>query len=330
MENIKVSVNCLVYNHEKYLRKCLDGFVMQKTNFKFEVLIHDDASTDGSVMIIREYEKKYPDIIKPIYQAENQYSKHVGISRIFQYPRAKGKYIAFCEGDDFWCDENKLQMQYDAMESNPEAVFCACKVQCVNESGFNTNEYYPRTDIKPGRLTPKQMMLLMAEQNSYPFQTSGYFIKKNVCLDMISDAPKFVQASNVGDVPLMLYSLTKGDFIYIDKIMSCYRTLSLGSWNSRNNDELSKIKQVKNSIASYILFDIYSNFEYTNQVEKMILCDEFYINQLNNNYKEICKKKYREFFAGLSLNQKLYYRLASIFPFFEKTYTKVIKYKNEK
>ena len=70
--NIMVSVCCLVYNHEKYLRKCLDGFVMQRTNFKFEVLIHDDASTDHSADIIREYEKKYSDIIKPIYQKENQ------------------------------------------------------------------------------------------------------------------------------------------------------------------------------------------------------------------------------------------------------------------
>ena len=89
MENIKVSVFCLVYNHENYLRQCLDGFVNQRCNFKYEVLIHDDASTDNSANIIREYEKKYPDIIKPIYQTENQYSKGVKISKIYQYPRKK-------------------------------------------------------------------------------------------------------------------------------------------------------------------------------------------------------------------------------------------------
>lgn len=91
MEEIAVSVLCLVYNHEKYLRKCLDGFVNQKTNFKFEVIINDDASTDKSADIIREYEEKYPDIIKPIYQTENQYSKGVKLSAVYQYPRVKGK-----------------------------------------------------------------------------------------------------------------------------------------------------------------------------------------------------------------------------------------------
>ncbi len=123
-EQIMVSVFCATYNHEKYIRKCLDGFIMQKTNFKFEVLVHDDASTDKTADIIREYEEKYPDIIKPIYQTENQYSKGVQIGVTFQYPRAKGKYIAFCEGDDYWCDENKLQRQFDIMESHPECSIC--------------------------------------------------------------------------------------------------------------------------------------------------------------------------------------------------------------
>ena len=111
MEDIKVSVCCLVYNHEKYLRQCLDSLLMQETNFKYEILIHDDASTDGSADIIREYESKFPDIIKPIYQTENQYSKQVQISWTYQYPRARGKYLAWCEGDDFWSDKKKLQKQ---------------------------------------------------------------------------------------------------------------------------------------------------------------------------------------------------------------------------
>ena len=97
-----VSICCITYNHAPYIRQCLDGFMMQQTNFTFEVLIHDDASTDGTADIIREYESKYPDIIKPIYQTENQYSKGVKVSATFNFPRAKGKYIAMCEGDDYW------------------------------------------------------------------------------------------------------------------------------------------------------------------------------------------------------------------------------------
>lgn len=114
-----VSIDCLTYNHEAYIRDALEGFLMQKTDFPFEILIHDDASTDQTANIIREYEKKYPGIIKPIYQKENQYSKEVNITTDFQYSRAKGKYIAICEGDDYWTDPYKLQKQVDFLETHP-------------------------------------------------------------------------------------------------------------------------------------------------------------------------------------------------------------------
>ncbi len=122
-----VSIRCTVYNHEPYLRQCLDGFVMQRTNFPFEVIVHDDASTDGSAAIIREYAEKYPDIIKPIYETENQYSKHDGsIARAMiaaAHPHAT--YIAICEGDDYWTDPDKLQLQVDFLESHPN-YFMTC------------------------------------------------------------------------------------------------------------------------------------------------------------------------------------------------------------
>ena len=102
-----VSIDCITYNHEAYISQALDGFLMQKTKFLFEVLIHDDLSTDGTADIIRKYEKKYPLIIKPIYQTVNQFSKGVEISKKFQFPRAQGKYIAICEGDDYWTNPNK-------------------------------------------------------------------------------------------------------------------------------------------------------------------------------------------------------------------------------
>lgn len=120
MEDPLVSICCLAYNHEPYIRQCIEGFLMQKTTFPIEILIHDDASTDNTAEIIREYEAKFPIIIKPIYQIENQYSKGVGVSRAFQFPRAKGKYIALCEGDDYWIDPLKLQRQMDFLECNKE------------------------------------------------------------------------------------------------------------------------------------------------------------------------------------------------------------------
>lgn len=127
-----VAIKCAVYNHELYLRDCLEGFVMQQTNFPFVAIVHDDASTDGSAAIIREFEEKYPDIIKPIYEAENQYSKHDGsLERIMNaaIDATGAKYIAMCEGDDYWTDPNKLQKQVDYMESHPECsvTFHRCK-----------------------------------------------------------------------------------------------------------------------------------------------------------------------------------------------------------
>ena len=122
-----VVIKCLVYNHEPYLRDCLEGFVMQQTNFPFVAIVHDDASTDGSAAIIREYEEKYPNIIKPIYETENQYSKRDGsLTRIMNaaIDATGAKYIAMCEGDDYWTDPLKLQKQVDFMEENPIYGIC--------------------------------------------------------------------------------------------------------------------------------------------------------------------------------------------------------------
>jgi len=117
-----VSIYCMVYNHEPYLRQCLDGFVMQQTDFPFQAIVHDDASTDGSAAIIREYAEKYPDIIKPIYETENQFRKFDGsIYRIMNAAvHPDTKYIAYCEGDDYWTDSHKLQIQIDFLESHPD------------------------------------------------------------------------------------------------------------------------------------------------------------------------------------------------------------------
>lgn len=120
-----VTIQCLVYNHESFLRQCLDGFVMQKTSFRFEVIVHDDASTDGSAAIIREYADKYPEIIKPIFETENLYSKRDGSLRRVMYRNTRGKYVAICEGDDYWTDPYKLQKQVDFLESHPDYVMCS-------------------------------------------------------------------------------------------------------------------------------------------------------------------------------------------------------------
>jgi len=129
-----VSISCITFNHEPYIRQCLDGFILQKATFDFEVLIYDDASIDNTANIIKEFELKYPNVIKPIYQNENQYSKGVnGINLKFNFPRVQGKYIALCEGDDYWTDPLKLQKQVDFLEANPDYSLCCHRYKIYDE-----------------------------------------------------------------------------------------------------------------------------------------------------------------------------------------------------
>lgn len=139
---LMVTIRCLVYNHEPYLRQCLDGFVMQKANFRFEAIVHDDASTDGSAAIIREYAEKYPDIIKPILETENQYSKKDGSLTRIMNAHTHGKYVALCEGDDYWTDPLKLQKQVDFLEANPEYTMCFARALEHYEDGSREDELF--------------------------------------------------------------------------------------------------------------------------------------------------------------------------------------------
>lgn len=121
---VVVSIKCITYNHEAFIRNALDGFVMQKTDFRFEVIIHDDNSTDTTATIIREYAKKYPSIVKPIFETENQYSKkNDSLSEIVNR-HIRGKYVALCEGDDYWTDPFKLQKQVGFLDSHPDYSMC--------------------------------------------------------------------------------------------------------------------------------------------------------------------------------------------------------------
>lgn len=135
-----VSICCITYNHERYIRECLDGFLKQITDFPIEIIIHDDASTDNTAQIVREYEKKYPGLFVAIYQTENQYSKRIKPFIKFVFPMARGKYIAMCEGDDYWTDPLKLQKQVDFLEENLEYVACYHNARIVDENGVIVQE----------------------------------------------------------------------------------------------------------------------------------------------------------------------------------------------
>ena len=172
-DGIVVSVYCLAYNHEQYIRDALEGFVRQKTNFRYEVLVHDDASTDNTSAIIREYAQKYPDIIKPIFQTENQYSKGVKILPEIIHPKSSGIYIAFCEGDDYWCDENKLQRQVDFLETHQEG-YSACVHNTKVLDCRNGETYLKNRSRKDRDLTFRQVV----KYGSSEFQASSLMLRR--------------------------------------------------------------------------------------------------------------------------------------------------------
>lgn len=302
-----VSVCCLAYNHSKYIRKCLDGFVNQKTNFTFEVLIHDDASTDGTQDIIREYEEKYPNIIKPIYQTENQYSKHIGINKTFQYPRVKGKYIAFCEGDDYWTDSYKLQKQFDILECNPDCSLCVHGVNCVSENGILTENTFPEIKIASHKFLSKEWLELYFKIFRLT-QTSSFFIRGVLLDDMIPEPPLFMAASPVGDKALALLCIAKGNVYYIDEFMSAYRLCSQGSWSEGRiswSDEMKKTF-VEKTIKTLEEYNKYTNFEFEDLIDYAIRKEEYWYYLVNHEYKEVLKLKYRQFFKDLSFKEKVY------------------------
>lgn len=138
-EQPMISICCATYNHADFIEDAIEGFLIQETDFPFEILIHDDASTDGTDKIIMEYEAKYPQIIKPIYQTENQYSKG-GKPAILNYKRAEGKYIAVCEGDDYWTDIEKISKQVAYLELHPSVVISGHDAKVIDEYGNTIQE----------------------------------------------------------------------------------------------------------------------------------------------------------------------------------------------
>lgn len=273
LEKVQISIICSAFNHEKYIRQCLDGFVMQK-GVTFEIIIHDDASTDKTADIIREYEQKHPYLFKSIYQTENQYSK--GIDRVKEYmvPLITGKYVAECEGDDYWTDPYKLKKQYDALESNPDCYMCLHKVRVVNEDNSDNGRYYPLCSIESGKITSDEFYSIYNKAGYY--QTSCYFFLSQKYIEWRLDPPKFRLVAPTGDDPTLLYFSFLGNVFYISEIMSHYRFQSTGSWTNEfycNNTIKSLLKQenyYKQFIEMLREFSLFSDSKYDTELSFMV------------------------------------------------------------
>ena len=206
-----VSISCVTFNHENYIGDCLDSFLLQETDFPFEVLIHDDASTDATSKIINSYVEKYPNLIFPIFQKINQYSQDIK-PNLYNFERAKGKYIAFCDGDDFWSSKKKLSIQVDYMKEykNCHVSFHGVKVL------RNDNRVEERlTNIKPHIYSLEEIIL---KDHHLVFSSSSIMITS----DVVNNIPNFYKIAPVEDYYLRILGAINGGGLYIPEILTSY------------------------------------------------------------------------------------------------------------
>lgn len=301
-EDILVSIRCLVYNHEPYLRQCLDGFVMQKTNFKFEAIVHDDVSTDNSAEIIREYAAKYPEIIKPIYETENQFSRGGDYLDKIVNNACRGKYIAICEGDDYWIDPYKLQKQVDLLENSN---FSICThgyiIKYSNDTLFNSviKKYFCRHNRNP--------FCIKEYANVYKFNRDDnlrYWITQPLSVlfkrELLDNNP-YVSCKLYRDIHMFYHILSHGDGLYIDEMMGVYNKHENGVFSG-----ISKHRQYEINACIYKEL-----FEY-NRTDLLLLKNYFLCLLITCSFSSMVPNLKKIFCSELSLQVKFNVIIKSI------------------
>lgn len=262
---VMVSVRCYAYNHSKYIQQCLESILMQKTNFLFEIIVHDDASTDNTATIIKGYEEKYPNLIKAIYEKDNQYSKHDGTIKRIMDTHTHGKYIAICEGDDYWIDPLKLQKQFDFMEDHKDYSLCGTNGLILWDNGVSDPKYF--NDI----FKSKELLSTDIIGHWY-LPTASLFYRK----DVIFNYPDWSKKIYSGDQTLILISLYLGRIYCLSDITCIYRKSFDNKVSISNNVDLIYMWNQHKLLYNY--FNNWSKKKYNNIIMA-------HIDKLNYNIK---------------------------------------------
>ena len=233
----KVSVLCATYNHEEYLRQTLDSFLNQKTDFPFEVLVNDDASTDSTGDIIREYAARYPEIIRPFYQKENLYSRRINLYDVVFFPACRGEYIAVCEGDDYWNDPEKLQLQVNWLDAHPEYSACV-----HNSIGRFTDQPDKVLFAQDGdRDIPFEQVV---QGMSHAYHTSSILARREFILNPPDYRDVAYHQGYFTDYAVGVRLGLSGKVRFLDRCMSVYRIGSNPSaWSRGVGQEYHKLKR---------------------------------------------------------------------------------------
>jgi glycosyltransferase involved in cell wall biosynthesis len=205
-----VTIKCITYQHVNFIRDAIEGFLMQETTFPVEILIHDDASTDGTADIVREYQAKYPRLIRTVLQTENQWLKGIK-PRTFLDPMVRGEFIALCEGDDYWTSSHKLAKQIDFLESSPDASLVFHNTWVSHED--SKNDYFQCQGFDREAATLRDII----EREWFIATASIVYRRSNWAFD------RLFGVSFGGDFVLLLSAASQGVLRYIDKVWSVYR-----------------------------------------------------------------------------------------------------------
>jgi glycosyltransferase involved in cell wall biosynthesis len=273
-----VSICCITYNHKDFIAQAIDSFLMQETGFPFEILIHDDASTDGTSEVIKDYVSKFPKIIKLVLQEKNLYSQGLRlIAPKFLFPLVRAKYIALCEGDDYWISENKLNKQFDFMESHKEFSCCFHAVTQLDETKTK------RTKVASIRL-PKGKREFYFEDTvkSYLIPTASLFFRTELLPEKYFETKKTIY----GDIYIQLLLTSQGPAYYFDEIMGVYRHHDGGV-----SKGLNPLTSMDNAVNVYTEIDTITKGRYHKLLNKRIAI-----------YKDYCYSRHflseRKFFKG--------------------------------
>lgn len=235
-----VSIACITYNQENYIKDTIDGFLMQKTTFPIEIIINDDASTDNTTKFLRDYADKHPNLIIPIFQKENQYSKGINPGVKFVLPLCKGKYIALCEGDDYWIDPYKLQKQVDFLEANKDFVISHHNMKVIYE---NSNRE-PHLSNSPEQ---KEITTIEDLASSYFIYTASSIFRNG----LIKEFPDWFYQSPLGDYMLYMLIAQYGKIKYFPDVMGVYRVHENGIWSNLSDN--CRLEKQLNTLKVFII-----------------------------------------------------------------------------
>ena len=247
-----VSIVCDTYNHAPYVRRALDSFLSQITDFPFEIIVHDDASTDGTADIIRAYEAARPDLFRCVYRTENIYRKDPKILEHYVFPLARGKYIAICEGDDYWTSPHKLQKQISYMEAHPDCTLCVCAADLVDPDENWIGSVAPYAEDTD------------AETEDVIRGGGGFVATASIVAPthLAQNRAPFCDMTDVDDAVLQIFFASQGTTHYFAETMCAYRQAVPGSWtlsyNAAGRD--AQVRHHKGLIAALRAFDESSGY----------------------------------------------------------------------